>query len=392
VSPDKNNLPEAETEFLILCLRSRWQPATLAAAQALAAAPGWNWDTTAQRVATEGIAPLLAHTLRGAQWVPAELRSAWRTAYLRNGMRNALLFQNLATVLDGLARTRIPVIVLKGAALAETIYGNVALRPMVDLDLLVRPAQAQAALAVLQELGYATADIEERAGVTLNYENEVALVKPGVVPAAMELHWSLFDSPFYQQRLNLDWFWASARPATIAGRPAQVLGLEAQLLHLSAHVVLHHQGAGMLWLHDIAELLARQADRVDWNQLLVQAQENDLVLPLQQVLQEVTVAWQVSIPHAASARLAALEPRAEERRVYSWLTAEQRPVVQRFWADLASLPGWRQRLDFAWRNLFPAPAYMVQRYGIRRRWLTAAYYPYRWWTGAVQWLTARRRR
>jgi hypothetical protein len=43
------------TDFLILCLRSRWQPDALAAVQVLAAPPGWDWaqviaaDPQAQR-------------------------------------------------------------------------------------------------------------------------------------------------------------------------------------------------------------------------------------------------------------------------------------------------------------------------------------------------------
>lgn len=63
------------------------------------------------------------------------------------------------------------------------------------------------------------------------------------------------------------------------------------------------------------------------------------------------------------------------------LTAAQRPTARRFWADLASLPTWQQRLRFAGLHLLPSPAYMRQRYAISHAALLPAYYLYRWVSG-----------
>jgi hypothetical protein len=45
-----------------------------------------------------------------------------------------------------------------------------------------------------------------------------------------------------------------------------------------------------------------------------------------------------------------LRPTADEARLFGRLTAERRPVAQRLWTDLSSLPDWRSRLDYAREN------------------------------------------
>ena len=280
-----------------------------------------------------------------------------------------------------LAAQQIAVILLKGAALAETIYGNIAVRPMGDLDLLVHREDVAAALAALRAAGWEAVDAEARDGLTLAYEVEIALQKPGPIPVLLEIHWGLLDSPHYQHTLPLTWFWDTAVAVEADGVNALALGPETLVLHLCAHLALHHGGHGLLWLHDVAEVLHAYGDRLDWDEVLARGQAWDLVLPLQHILARVARDWEAPIPAEVMARLAALRPSPDEARVYAWLTAPERPVAQRFYADLASMPGWRDRLRYGWGSLFPARAYMIQRYGIPHPLLTPLYYPYRWLVG-----------
>jgi len=52
-------------------------------------------------------------------------------------MRNKRILQELGEILALFQPHNIPVIVLKGACLAHTVYQNIGLRVMLDLDLLV---------------------------------------------------------------------------------------------------------------------------------------------------------------------------------------------------------------------------------------------------------------
>ncbi|MEP7359193.1 MAG: nucleotidyltransferase family protein, partial [Anaerolineales bacterium] len=197
----------------------------------------------------------------------------------------------------------------------------------------------------------------------------------------VEMHWSLFDSPHYQNRLGLDWFWQARQRVVIDGVPASVPEPGAHLLYLAGHLWLHHQGQGLLWWNDLAELAAGSQGTLDWEQVLGWAPACDLVLPLQQVAAGLAGEWAVPFPKLALARLLALRPSAAEQRVFARLTSAERSAGRRLWVDLATMPGWGRRMRFAWSNLWPSPAYMRMRYNIRHGLLTPLYYPYRWLLG-----------
>ena len=383
--------------FLICCLRSRLDPGALAEAHALAGEGGLDWEEITRTASDERIDSLLYTAIQGRALVPSPVEASWREAYETNAVRNMVLLHELAGVLGRLGKAAVPVILLKGAALGEAVYGNIAVRPMFDLDLLVHREDVRAVLGVLSELGYASLHVETQAGATLDFENEVAFTKQGLVDTMVEVHWSLLNSPHYQHALPMAWFWETAVPVDVDGvasvyRGALALGPEALLLHLCAHLALHHRGERLLWQQDVAEVMHVFRDQLDWEQVLARAQAWDLVLPVQQVVGRVARDWQAPIPDGILQRLSALQPSPAEARVFAWLTAPRRPVAQRFWADLASMPGWRERLRYAWGSLFPSAAYMRQRFGISSALLLPLAYPYRWLVGIVGALLALTRR
>ena len=306
---------------------------------------------------------------------PPRLADALSQSYRFNTLRNMLLLRELALILRRLDRARVPVIVLKGAALAETVYGNVSLRPMGDVDLLVQRRDQETACRAILELGYSLGRVETHPGALAEHENEMVLYKASRVGVSVDLHWSLFDSPYYQGGIAMDWFWETAQPASIGGVAARVLGPEALIIHLCGHLALHHGAAGLLWWHDIAEVLAFHRDRIEWSELSSRTQQYGLLLAVRHILPRVVEEWQVPMPAEALEALVSGQPSAEERRVFAQLSAAERPAGRRFWTDLATMSGWRPRLRFARTNLFPSAAYMRQRYGVAHPLLLPFYYP-----------------
>ena len=365
----------------LVCLRGRFDPAALDAAREQVSGSDFDWTAWFNAVQTAALAPLLYRILHGHAIVPAAIDGQLQVAYFESARDNALRFRELGRVLRQLAAVGVQVILLKGAALAEAVYNDIAARPMGDLDLLVHREDVMTALGALSELGYTPTHAEAFAGVTLDFENEVQLLKRGPVDTLIEIHWSLLNSPHYQKKLPMAWFWATAIPVQVEGSAALSLGPEALLLHLCAHLALHHDSSGARWLHDVAEVVHRFQDRLDWEQVLARAQAWDLVLPVQQVLGRVARDWQAPIPGDILQRLSALRPSADETRVHAWLTAPERPVAQRFWADLASMPAWGDRLRYGWGSLFPSAAYMRRRFGVAHTLLLPLAYPYRWLLG-----------
>jgi hypothetical protein len=134
-------------------------------------------------------------------------------------------------------------------------------------------------------------------------------------------------------------------------------------------------------LNDIALLVKKHLNVIEWEELFSRAQDNNLLIPICKALEILASEWQVAIPQPILARLEQLQPTHQEQIVFARLTSQERGVAGRFWDDIRSIPSWRMRLLFAWDNLFPSPAYMQDRYRIPHPILLPFYYLYRWMIG-----------
>lgn len=370
-----------EMSFVLHCLQGRFDARAVDDARILSSQTGFDWGTVRVIGQRERLSPLLYNVTKDVHWVPSAVAAEFRRTYLDYAVHNAGQLRNLAKVIDLFALKGLGVLVLKGAALAETIYRNIALRPMTDLDVLVKESDVSGALNILQTLGYMSVDAEAHPGMITAYENEILLYRHGKIDAAIELHWSLLDSPHYQDKIEMDWFWETAVFAQIGYAKSRVLGAEALLLHLCAHLSLHHSGWGLLWLHDIAELLFQSGQTLNWQIVCEKAGQYDLVLPLQRVIPLVNDKWRLMLEPELLEQLASLAPSARERQVFEWLATSDRSVGQRFVVDLVTASTWKERIRYAWRSLIPTPSYMRQRYEIDQGFLLPLYYPYRWLLG-----------
>jgi hypothetical protein len=252
---------------------------------------------------------------------------------------------------------------------------------MSDLDLLVHPADVTRALDVLHDLGYALPLLEVAADAMQTFSNELRLSTTQHAMLSVEVHWALFNSPLYLDKPPAGWLWQTAQPLRVGTVDTLMLGPEALVLHLCGHLAFHHGSQGLLWLHDIAEVLHHYRDTLDWQVILDQAQASDLVLSLQQVLPRVATDWHAPMPPDTLNALAALRPSPAEARTLAWMQSDTPGVALEAWSVLVNLPGPRARLHYLADKLFPSPAYMRHRYAIPRPYLLPLYYPYRWLRG-----------
>ena len=230
-----------------------------------------------------GLAPRLYRRLKksGAQAsVPADAWERLRLAYFAGASRNARLYRTLRPVLAGLRDAGIPVIVLKGAYLAEAIYGDIALRSMCDVDLMVPRTELARAEAVLLDMGgvhWQGTHAELAPGTQREDVESCCRTRHHLLPIHVrglfvELHWTIIP-PLGPFRIDAAGLWDRARPATTAGVDVLALSPEDLLLHMCLHFSRQH---GLTWLRllcDTAETIHRFRSEIDWKQVIDRARE-----------------------------------------------------------------------------------------------------------------------
>ena len=249
----------ASPEFLLIAACSRWPPSqSRNAAVGSAAAPVADWNAVVmaarrQRVVGLVYDALLATGMRLPAAPAAEL--ARRAQAISR--KNLLLAAETCRLQELLDASGIPSVVLKGVALAQLAYGSLKLKHTRDIDLMIPPDRALAAMALLERDGYALSFPSNHLSATqrqavVRYSREVAFVHPDN-GAFLELQWRVADNPKLLNEVH-------------AGSPTQNVvvadGLSARTLardDLFAYLCIHgayHAWSRLKWLADLNAFIA----------------------------------------------------------------------------------------------------------------------------------------
>ena len=163
---------------------------------------------------------------------------------------------------------------LKGIALAESLYGDPALRTCADLDILVHPKDLTESLRLLRSSGY-----EDRLGhpslvrLLARYGKDCALMREDVRSVyPLQVHCGLIWGGPAERRL-LGEIWSDATPRPFHAAPAYALSPEWEFLYLAVHAARH----GLYpfkWLVDLDWLVVR--GNLDWEMVRVKGEADGL--------------------------------------------------------------------------------------------------------------------
>lgn len=360
-------------------LAAAWDP------QALPAPASIPWPEVLRLAGPSNVGVVVHTVTRGMRAsMPADIQAALEQAFYRSVAANTRCLHQLARVRAGLSGTGAPLLLLKGAALAQALYGELPLRLIGDIDLAVPAPYVPACRQALLDLGYLPDQVEERPGSLLTHSNQERFEPPSPYRAPVELHWHILDVPYYLRHIPMDWFWEHSEACSIAGQSFQVLNPEANLIYLPAHLALMHRFRGLHSLLDLALLIVQNRDQFDWDRTAATAQSFDLLAALRATLDRLARCWP-SLPLDEPRRLLhALTPSPTDVRLFRLLTAEPRAPLLDFYTDLASLPDLPARMRFLLLNTFPQRAYMARRYGVRSAWQLPYWYLYRLADGGLK--------
>lgn len=259
-----------EHELLLCCARSSRTPETSARIEALLGEK-IDWEYLISTAHMHGMAPLLYRHLDAArsEAVPEDALGRLRRHFRANGFQNLLLAGELVRLLKAFGARDLLAVPYKGPALAASVYGNLALRQFIDLDIIVHRRDVLEAKELLVSSGY-------RPQYRLTPAQEAALLgSRGTYvftrddqKSTVELHWEIvehFSSPLRLERMQ-----GRLGHVPLGGELVPILSPEDTLLILCGHG-FKHLWERLGWVCDVAELI-RGRPEMRWEQVAARAE------------------------------------------------------------------------------------------------------------------------
>jgi Uncharacterised nucleotidyltransferase len=233
-------------------------------------APDWSdfeWMIAKAVAAMHGVSPLLSTTLR---WQgPADWMTFLEEQRIHTATRHIRVAELLQRIDERGRAEGIAAVALKGAALHAIGLYAIGERPMADIDLLVRPADAERTARLVESLGFyeTCANWKERMFAPIVAHAVGGLGEHSNNNVKIEVHERICE--------RLPW---RITDVTDCVFPAQALpGVNAypSTASLMIHLLLHAAGAmafqalRLLHLQDLARLSSRMTE-ADWDEVLAQ--------------------------------------------------------------------------------------------------------------------------
>jgi len=352
---------------------------------------GLQWPLVAHHAALHGIAPLVYKAVKpyaAALCAEAGPLKELRHAYLSSAVRSDVLLRELRRVVRALAARGIEAIPLKGAWLSQWVYAEPALRPMGDIDLLLRRDEMPAFVEIVRELGYRASRPTSMTELLHGTNHQLpALIHPDT-RTVLEAHWEL-DSHYRDTPLDSRALWQGARRVAWEDVQVALLSPEHNLLWQCLHVSAKHGyiASGIRDIGDIAAILTHLGRHLQWAELWdgarAQGWAADVAVPIALAERLVQVpldqplpswlripGWLVECAEGCVLLAPTLRPylqptaRKEIRRGYVHFV---RKMVLTRSAELAipyDLPSWWQK---KWRHYTWLVRYLHLRLGILRK-------------------------
>jgi len=226
-----------------------------------------RWDHLLWLAVRERVVPVVWRRLEAlALPMPRDVQEAFRRQTMVAAFAAARIETGLATLLEALHREGIEPVLLKGAALASTVYPGFRDRPMCDLDVLVRPEDGPRSRDIALAAGWLPVEAYEAADYGRHHHLAPLIDPTGVV--GLELHTDLFPagSPFggFAQAVHRR---SEPHPSGFGRVPLPVHAT----MHLCLHLAWSHtmQFGGWRAFRDLHHLVVD--GRVDWEDFRLEA-------------------------------------------------------------------------------------------------------------------------
>jgi hypothetical protein len=201
-----------------------------------------------------GVEPMLQSVLSPSE-LPGDLWNRWQSLRMLSLRENVRACRVVSDLFAHLESAGVTAAVMRGLPLAYTLYPDPSLRPMHDIDMLIKPADAAPFEAVLRTLGY---EPVKRLRSQFVYQFDESI---------LEVHWSVLTAKRYRKAIRPADLLRTRREKRLPdGTVLYMLSIEQELLALICHALVHHEMTRLLSVIDIGFAMVQGG--VDWGCVL----------------------------------------------------------------------------------------------------------------------------
>ncbi len=321
-----------------------------------------------QRADLHGVNAMLHDRLAGSDW-PAEVLQRLRANAIQLAMWELRHQQVLAHALQELHRIGIQPVLIKGTALAYSLYPDPALRTRGDTDLIIPMDAREQVQKALVSMGF-----ERGVGVSGEFVSYQASYSQSVDGSShtLDLHWKINNSELLSRLFTYEELRRDAVPlpalCSHALGASRTHALLLACMHRSTHKQIpyyvsempHCTADRLIWLYDI-HLLASQLTLAEWEDFNRLATGKGLRAVCLEGMQHARECFDTRYPAAMLTSLAAKGPAEPAAR---YLDASR---LRRLWMDFVALGSIASQIGFARETLFPTADYMRAKYPHQQR-------------------------
>lgn len=360
------------------------------------------WDNLLQLAVERNVVTRLNFVFKAhAEQLPSALLNRFRAIYFGSLVRNTALAEKGLKIVSVLQAANIPCLVMKGTALTQQLYGDLASRNSLDIDLLVKSEDVMKAAQLLENLGYHFKGWPDHGWkLTDRYDDgwEVTKVEINFDCSddeadkhyyLVDLHWDLSGTWWLGRLLKMHEWQVFERayklPLPEINQEAFVptLSLEDAFIFLIIHGGVNHLSEELSQFIDLDRFIRVYQDKLDWAFVLSLLQKYRLKLITYCMLKPLIKEMTTPVPEWF---LAALRPPLLKKALLKFWP--YRPNLQRLVAEenltegmhqsiiLPLFDGYSLTVRAFWLQLFPGHTWLRTCYAAQtvnlsgwQRWL-----------------------
>jgi hypothetical protein len=327
-----------------------------------------NWEYLLQMAEIQKVATIMYYSLKKyelIEFLPLQVILQLKNIFYATVKSNLRLLQLVTTIADICDEK---IVLLKGIDLVETLYPNIGVRSMGDIDILVETSNRS---IIYDKINASLSDgkISAYSGLHMSWvKKNIESLKIRHLPpiclknGVCEIHGHIFEHARYS-RLN-DKIWQSIIPYK-QSRNIYRLNTNIMLLHLCVHFYHHADSVVLLrMLCDINELIIKYADTLDWGEIRRFCKNPSLRNEINTALTYTTLYFNTKVPQD----FILVEKVTEDSRSLEALltgigiTHKQRTSLDVFFTDLKLIKSVRDLVIYVYRIIIPEKEWVEAKY------------------------------